>query len=272
VVHTPAYPPFFAGIASIERELVPAPLVQGGDGGFEIDLDVLEHRFRAGARTYLLNNPHNPTGFVLRRPELEAVAALCDRYGVTVLADEVHAPLVYPGATFVPFAAIDAESARRSVSLTSASKGWNLPGLKCALVVAHEQDTWKRVDRIHEETRLGRSIMGVAASIAAFTDGEPWLDDTIVYLDRGRQLLRSELADHLPAIGIAPADATYLAWLDCRVLDLGDDPAAAFLERGRVALYSGPKFGAEGRGFARFNFATSRPIIADAVARMAAAL
>jgi cystathionine beta-lyase len=272
VVHTPAYPPFFAGIAAIEREFVAAPLARRPDGRFEVDLDVLEDRFRAGARTYLLNNPHNPTGFVLRRAELDAVAALCDRYGVIVLADEVHAPLVYPGATFVPFAAIDAESAGRSVSLTSASKGWNLPGLKCALVVAHDEDTWKRVDRIHEETRLGRSIMGVAASIAAFTEGEAWLDDTLAYLDGCRRLTAEELAARVPGVAVTPAEATYLAWLDCRGLDLGDDPAAVFLERGRVALYSGPKFGAEGRGFARFNFATSRPIVTDAVARMGAAL
>jgi cystathionine beta-lyase len=272
VVHTPAYPPFFAGIAAIEREFVAAPLAQGGDGRFEIDLDVLEDRFRAGARTYLLNNPHNPTGFVLTRAELEAIAGLCDRYGVLVLADEVHAPLVYAGATFVPFAAIDAESARRSVSLTSASKGWNLPGLKCALVVAHDEDMWKRVNQVDEETRLGRSIMGVAASIAAFTEGEPWLDATVAYLDTCRRLLASELADRLPGIAVTPSDATYLAWLDCRDLDLGDDPARVLLDRGRVALYPGPKFGDEGRGFARFNFATSRPIIADAVGRMASAV
>jgi cysteine-S-conjugate beta-lyase len=272
VVHTPAYPPFFAGIATIERRLVPAPLVQGSGGRFEIDLDVLDRRFRDGARTYLLNNPHNPTGFVLARSELESIAELCDRHGVLVLADEVHAPIVYPGSTFVPFASIDAESARRSVSLTSASKGWNLPGLKCALVVAHDEDTWKRVDRITEETRLGRSIMGVAASIAAFADGEPWLDDTIAYLDTCRRLLVDELAARVPDIGVAVPDATYLAWLDCRRLDIGDDPAATMLERGRVALYSGPRFGDEGRGFARFNLATARPIIAEAVARMAAAI
>lgn len=268
-VHTPAYPPFFPGIDYVERRLVPAPLARGGGGRYELDLDALEARFRDGARVYLLNNPQNPTGRVLGRSELESVAALCDRYGVLVVADEIHAPLVYPGATFVPFAAIDAESARRSVSVTSASKGWNLPGLKCALVVAHEQEPWKRVDLIPDEIRLGRGIFGVAASIAAFTDGEPWLDDTVAYLETGRRLLADVLATHLPEVGYAIPEATYLAWLDCRGLALGDDPAAAFLAGGRVATYPGPLFGDDGRGFTRFNFATARPLIVEAVERMA---
>lgn len=271
VVHTPAYPPFFTGIASVERRFVAAPLARRGDGRVELDLEVLEDRFRDGARTYLLNNPHNPTGRVFARPELEALAELCDRYGVLVLADEIHAPLTYPESTFTPFAAIGAESSRRSLSFTSASKGWNLPGLKCALVVAHDEASWGVVEQIPFETQLGRSILGVSASIAAFTEGMPWLDDTLGYLDASRRLLADLLAERLPTVGCAIPEATYLAWLDCRALGLGDDPAAAFLERGRVAAYPGPKFGADGNGFVRFNFATARPIIADAVDRMAAA-
>ncbi len=272
VVNTPAYPPFFAGIAYAERRLVAAPLARDSDGRYQLDLDVLEARFREGAATYLLNNPHNPTGVLFTRDELEAVAELCDRYAVLVLADEIHAPLVFPGRSFVPFAAIDGDSARRSISLTSASKGWNLPGLKCAVAVAHDDASWKLLDRIPDEIRLGRSIMGVAASIAAFNEAEPWLDDTIAYLEETRRFLADRLAARLPGIRYAIPDATYLAWLDCRSLDLGDDPARAFLDEGRVALYPGPKFGDEGRGFARFNFATARPIVAEAVDRMATAV
>ena len=218
VVHTPSYPPFFSAIAYCERRLVDAPLARSDDGRYEIDLDVLAARFREGSTTYLLNNPHNPTGRLLDRRELEAVAELCDRYGVLVLADEVHAPLVYEPGRFVPFAAIDSESARRSVSFNAASKGWNLPGLKCALAIAHDGDTWKQIDRIPDEIRLGRSIMGVAASIAAFDDGEPWLDDTVGYLDETRRFLAGRLAARLPDVGFAVPEATYLAWLDCRAL------------------------------------------------------
>jgi cystathionine beta-lyase len=272
VVHTPAYPPFFEGIAYSERRVVEAPLAVGAGGRYELDLDLLEARFRDGARTYLLNNPHNPTGRLFGRGELEALAELCDRHGVLVLADEIHAPLVYGEARFVPFAAVDADSARRSISLTSASKGWNLAGLKAAVAVAHDDESWKLLDRIPDEIRLGRSIMGVAASIAAFDAGEPWLDDTLAYLDGTRRFLGERLAARLPGVGYALPEATYLAWLDCRALHIGDDPADLFLDAGRVALYPGPHFGHVGRGFARFNFATARPIVAEAVDRMAAAV
>ena len=155
------------------------------------------------------------------------------------------------------------------MSFNAASKGWNLPGLKCALAIAHQGDTWKQIDRIPDEIRLGRSIMGVAASIAAFDDGEPWLDDTIGYLDETRRFLAGRLASRLPDVGFAVPEATYLAWLDCRALGLGDDPARSFVDAGRVALYPGPLFGDVGLGFARFNFATARHIVAEAVDRMA---
>jgi cystathionine beta-lyase len=271
VVHTPAYPPFFAGIADVERRFVAAPLARDGSGRHEVDLDVLEARFRDGARLYLLNNPHNPTGRNLSRSELEAIAELCDRYDVRVLADEIHAPLVYPGATFVPFATVDARSARRSVSLTAASKGWNLPGLKCAVAVAHDEDTWRALASIPDEVQIGRSILGVAASIAAFDHGEPWLDDTVAYLDGSRALLGELLAKHLPDVGYTRPEATYLAWLDCRRLAGGAEPYDRFLAKGRVATYEGSRFGPEGTGFVRFNFATARPLITEAVERMAAA-
>jgi cystathionine beta-lyase len=138
--------------------------------------------------------------------------------------------------------------------------------------VAHDDISWKQLDRIPDETRFGRSIMGVAASIAAFDAGEPWLDDTISYLDQTRRYLGDRLAARLPGVGYTAPDATYLAWLDCRSLGLGDDPAAAFLDAGRVALYPGPRFGDDGRGFARLNFGTARSIVADAVDRMAGAV
>jgi cystathionine beta-lyase len=272
VVHTPAYPPFFAGIADVERRFVAAPLAWDDDGRYEVDLDVLEACFREGARVYLLNNPHNPTGRNLSRAELEAIAGLCDRYGVRVLADEIHAPLVYPGTTFVPFASLDAESARRSVSLTAASKGWNLPGLKCAVAVAHDDDTWRAVASIPDEIQIGRSIFGVAATVAAFDEGEPWLDDTVAYLDGTRALLGDLLAERLPEVGYWTPEATYLAWLDCRSLAEAAEPSDVFLAKGRVATYQGPRFGPEGAGFVRFNFATPRPLVSEAIERMAAAV
>jgi cysteine-S-conjugate beta-lyase len=270
VVNSPVYPPFFSTIRHAGRRVVEAPVQPtGSDGRYELDLEAVERAFAGdGATAYLLCNPHNPTGRVPDAAELGAVAEVADRHGATVISDEVHAPLTASGCRHVPFGSLDAPAARRSVSLVSASKGWNIPGLKCALVVAGP-DAWPTVAALPDEV-TEPSILGVAANEAAFRDGLSWLDDTLAYLDGNRRALADALAARVPAIRWHPPEATYLAWLDCRALGLGDDPSAAFLERGRVALVAGPDFGAPGAGFARLNFATSRSIVLEAVDRMAA--
>ncbi|WP_433184198.1 MalY/PatB family protein [Actinoallomurus sp. CA-150999] len=270
VVNTPGYPPFFYWLERIGRQVVHNPLVSGPDG-FRLDLDRLERDFAAGARAYLLCSPHNPTGRVFTREELLAVAALADRYDVRIVADEIHAPLTHPGARHIPFASLDAPAAARAIVVASASKAWNLPGLKAALVVPGPEAR-ADVATIHEEVSEAAGLFGVIASEAAFTHGRPWLADLIDALDANRRLLGDLLAAHLPDIGYHRPQATYLAWLDCRALGLGDDPTQAFLRDGRVALYPGPRFGEAGHGFARLNFATAPDRVTEAVHRMAAAL
>lgn len=273
VINPPVYPPFYSTIHYSGRRVVEVPLArEGASGRYAMDLDRLDEAFRAGARTWLLCSPHNPTGRVFSRAELAAAAAVADRYGVRVLADEIHAPLVLPGGQFVPWGTVEAESARESLTLVSASKGWNLAGLKCALLVANSEEACAILRLLPEEVSYGAGILGVAASEAAFRAGEAWLDDTLRYLDGLRSLLGQLLAERVPSVRWAPPEATYLAWLDLRALPLGDDPAAVLLERGRVALGRGPDFGAGGDGFARLTFATSRPILTEAVTRIAAAI
>jgi cysteine-S-conjugate beta-lyase len=275
VVNTPAYPPFFSMIGWTGRRMVEAPLARDGrTGRYELDLDALERAFRGGARTYLLCNPHNPTGRVFSRHELEAAAQLADHHGVMVLADEVHGPVVYPPARHVPFASLDSPAARRSMTFVSASKAWNLAGLKCALGVVSSAETWETVQAAPREIAFGASILGVAANEAAFREGLPWLENTLAYLDGNRDLLDELLRTHLPEVRWAPPEGTYLAWLDCTALGPGPDPAVPFLERGRVAVVPGPTFGGggpTGDGFVRLNFATPRPILTEAVRRMATA-
>jgi cystathionine beta-lyase len=266
VVNPPVYPPFFSTIREIGRAVVEAPLAAGAT--WELDFDALERAFAGGARTYLFCNPHNPTGRVFARPELEGVAALAERYGVTVVADEIHAPLVMPGVTFTPFATIGLP---RTVTVTGASKAWNLAGLKCAVVVPGAALVTELAP-LTQTLRYHAGHLGVLASIAAFEEGEPWLDELVVYLDDNRRFVGELLAARLPAVRYVLPEGGYLAWLDCRALDLGDDPATTFLERGRVALSPGPTFGNQGRGFARLNFGTTRAIVAEAVERIAAAL
>jgi cystathionine beta-lyase len=266
VVNPPVYPPFFATIADIGGVVVEAPLAAGAR--WELDLDALERAFSGGARTYLLCNPHNPTGRVFDRAELAGVAALAERYGVTVVADEIHGALAMPGVSFAPFATV---GLARTVTITGASKAWNLAGLKCAVVVA-EDALRPPLARLAETLRHHTGHLGVLASIAAFEQGEPWLDELLLYLDGNRRLLGELLVERLPHVRYVAPEGSYLAWLDCRALDLGDDPSALFLERGRVALSPGPSFGTPGRGFARLNFGTSRAILGEVVDRMAAAV
>jgi cysteine-S-conjugate beta-lyase len=267
IINPPVYPPFFHILEEVRREVIEVPLART-ETGWQLDLDGLEAAFRAGARVYLLCNPHNPIGRVWPAADLARVAELAERYGVLVLSDEIHAPLVMAGAVHTPFLVLDGAD---GIVLTSASKAWNLAGLKCALAVAGSPRTKALLDQLPAEVRYRASNLGVLAGVAAFREGGPWLDALLVHLDRTRKLLAERLAESLPEVGYTPPEASFLAWLDVSALGLGDDPAAVFLERGRVALVHGSDFGRQGAGFVRLNIGTSRALVSEAVRRMAAA-
>jgi cystathionine beta-lyase len=269
VVNPPVYAPFFMAIRETGRRILQVPLVRVEEGG-RLDLEGLERAFAAGARAYLLCHPHNPTGRTHERVELEAVAALAERYDVVVVSDEVHAPMTLPGATHTPFLALGGRAAAQGVCVTAASKAWNLPGLKTAVIVSGSDPMQTRLtERLPPHLGVHASIFGVLASTAAFEHGEEWLHALVRHLDRNRTLLGELLREHLPAVRWRPPEAGYLAWLDCTELGLGVDPSDAFLERGRVAVGAGVTFGEAGRGFARLNFGTSSALLEEAVRRMA---
>lgn len=282
IVNSPVYAPFYAFIAHDDRRIVEAPL--GRD--LRIDLDTLEETFRStreqrgqGKIAYLLSSPHNPTGTVHTGQELADVAELARRYGIRVVADEIHAPLVLPGADFTPYLGIP--GAEDAFSLMSATKGWNLAGIKAALAVAGPEAA-ADLRRLPEEVHHGASLLGVIAHTAAYRHGDQWLDALLAGLDANRALLGRLVAEHLPGIGYARPEGTYLAWLDCRSLGLAPEedptdlavvtdlagPARMFLEDARVALSAGHIFGTGGAGHVRLNFATSRSILTEAVTRM----
>ncbi|MEU6405078.1 aminotransferase class I/II-fold pyridoxal phosphate-dependent enzyme [Streptomyces sp. NPDC046985] len=270
VVSSPVYPPFFQFIEHMDRQVVEAPL--GAD--LRLDPDALEEAFgraaaRGGRAAYLLCSPQNPTGTVHTADELAALAALADRYGVRVVADEIHAPVLAADAEFTPYLSVP--GAENGLSLMSASKGWNLPGLKAAVAIAGPAAA-ADLARMPEEVGHGASHLGVIAHTAALREGGRWLDALLAGLDRNRLLLADLLAARLPAVAHRPGRATCLAWLDCRGLGLGDDPAQVFLDRGRVALNSGLPFGAGGAGHVRLNLGTSPDVITEAVRRMTAAV
>ena len=284
IVNPPVYPPFYAFVGHDSRQVMEAPL--GSD--LRLDLNTLESAFqraRAGAKNvaYLISNPHNPTGVVHRREELVGVAALARRYGVRVVSDEIHAPLVLAGARFTPYLSVP--GAEDAFALTSASKGWNLAGLKAALALAGP-DAAGDLARLPEEVSHGPSHLGVIAHTAALRGGEEWLDALLAGLESNRALLAELVAERLPGVRVHIPEGTYLAWLDCRALGISSPPASGprfvvsdlagpakmFLERARVALSSGHVFGSGGEGFVRLNFATSQAILTEAVGRMGTAV
>lgn len=251
ILTTPAYPPFFQVVDACRRPVVQVPLVDR-----VLDLSAIDAAFAAGARTLLLCNPHNPTGRVFTRTELADLAELVDRRGGRVVADEVHAPLVYPGHQHIPYATVSPAAAAHTVTLISASKAWNLPGLRCAQAIVTEADarTWADLPFLRT---WGLSPVGMAATVAAYRHGGDWLTEVVAYLDGNRRVL----AEPLAGVGYTPPEGTYLAWLDFRELGLEPDPAEHLLATARVALSSGPPFGAGGAGRARLNFATPRPLL-----------
>ena len=260
VINSPVYPPFFELPVEAGGVVVDVPL-RGG----VIDLAGLERAFAAGATAYLLCNPHNPIGLVHSRETLAAIAELAARYGVVVVSDEIHAPLTHSAATFTPYLGVSDAARSTGICVTSASKAFNLAGVKCAVMVADGGRPLELLRTMSEEVLWRTSLLGLHASVAAFTDGDDWLDGTISALERSSLLLSTLLAEQLPDATFRPPAAGYLAWLDFPV-SWGADPARLALDRG-VALSSGADFGAP--GFARLNFACSPEVLTEAVRRLA---
>jgi cystathionine beta-lyase len=273
ILPTPAYMPFLSTPQLSGRAVIEVPMAADG-GRYVFDLDALAAAFRAGGHLLVLCNPANPVGRVFDAGELAAVTELVDRYGGRVFADEVHAPLTYPGYPHLPYAATSAAAARHSLTAVSASKAWNLPGLRCAQVIISpdDQPAWQRVGTV---ASVLASTLGTVAAAAAYRSGESWLRVVLGYLDRNRQRLAELLASHLPQVRYRLPEGTYLAWLDCRELPLpGDRPdlGELFRRQAGVALVDGAECGEAGRGFVRLNIATPLPILERIVTRMAHAV
>jgi cystathionine beta-lyase len=268
ILPTPAYMPFLTVPPLHGREIIEVPMARDGER-YVLDLDGLDRAYRAGGHLLVLCNPANPVGRVLTAEELAGVAEVVDRHGGRVFADEVHAPLVYPGHQHVPYASTSPVAAGHAVTALSASKAWDLPGLKCGQVILTNPDDVKTWERVAAVGSPAPSVLGVAASIAAYRSGEPWLDELVGYLDRSRRALAELLAEHLPEVGYDPPEGTYLAWLDCRELGIDEGAPAEFFHReAGVAAVDGAECGEAGRGKLRLNFATPLPILRRAVTRM----
>ncbi|MCA0145565.1 MalY/PatB family protein [Blastococcus sp. LR1] len=271
VLPTPAYMPFRKVPGALGRELFEVPMIER-DGRPAYDLEGIAAALAGGGGLFVHVNPHNPLGRVFTAEEQLELADVVEAAGARVFSDEIHAPLVHPGAAHRPYASLSEVTARHTLTATSASKAWNVPGLKTAqLILSNAEDAalWEEVGHLYTH---GASTPGVLASTAAYDSGGPWLDDVLAYLDGNRRLLGELLADRLPAVRWTPPEGTYLAWLDFRALELPTSPGEFFLERAGVALVDGPECGAPGAGHARLNFATPRPLLTVLVERMADAV
>ncbi|MBI1377972.1 MAG: aminotransferase class I/II-fold pyridoxal phosphate-dependent enzyme [Frankiales bacterium] len=264
VVPAPVYPPLLEFTAAMGRRVVPVPL--GPDDRLDLDA-VAAALAEPDATALLLCSPHNPTGTVHTADELRGAAAVADAAGATVVVDEIHGLLVPEGTRFTPYLAV----AERGFVVTSASKAYNLAGLKAGLVVAGPASA-ALVEQIPLEARYGASYLGVLAHVAAWRHGDAWLDAVNAAIAANAEHLGRLLAEHLPQVGYRPPQATYLAWLDVSALGLGEDPAETLVERAGVALSSGLPFGPGGEQHVRLNLAASRATLATAVERIAAAL
>jgi len=256
-----------------QDELLLVGLCPHPSGGFfTLDLDRIEDAFRAGGNLLVFCNPYNPLGRVFTRSEMAQLTEVVERHTGRVFADEIHGPLVYPGTRHIPYASTSEAAASHTLTATSASKAWNLPGLKCAQVILTNEPDRLRWEQMGFYAPHGASNPGVAANIAAYRHGETWLDEIIAYLDESRRLLAGLLSRQLPLVRYRPPDGTYLAWLDCTAMDLPGSPGELVTDRAHVTVVDGPAFGDGGPGSFRLNFATPQPVLTEMIERIAAAL
>ena len=273
-IPTPTYPGFFEMLEEVPFEVVELPLAERADG-FALDLPAIAAAFASdpGIDAFLLCNPHNPHGLVHSAADLAELARLAAAHDVLVVSDEIHAPLTHRGARFTPFAPLAAEAGALAVVATSASKGWNLAGAKCSVVVAADARAEAVLAALPPEAVTRSSILGLHAGVAAFSaDGRAWLDRAIERIEANVALLEELAADRLPGVRVIRPAAGYLVWLDLRGAGLGPDPAGRILRDARVALNDGAHFGAGGAGHARLNLACAPDTIRRAVDRIAAIL
>lgn len=266
LLQLPSYPPFMRAIEDTGRRII-ANTMRDNGAHWVLDLpDVVDPR----TRMMIFCHPQNPTGRCFTRAELEEVAAFVIRNNLIVVSDEIHADIVYSGGQHIPLASLGAEIAARTITITSATKSFNIPALRCAVMHFGSGLTERFFARVPARLLGSPSVTGVDATVAAWDEGDGWFGEILPYLQANRDWLAGVLAAELPEVVFRVPEATYLAWLDCRRLELPCSAGTFFLEKARVGLNFGETFGADFAGFARLNFATPRPVLEEIVGRMVA--
>ncbi len=271
LVNSPVYQNFYTWIKELHCEMVDAPMVEierDGTRTHRLDFEAIERAYDSGVKVHLLCNPHNPLGIIFTHEELTTIADLAHQYEVLVISDEIHSPLLYESEAFVPFLSVSENAREVGVTVTSASKAWNLAGLKCAQLVSSSDRIESKLRLLPEAVHFRTSLFGAIAAVAAYEGGREWVDELTRELDRKQRLLNELLHERLPNTYLYRPYFGYLGWVDLRSSGLGDDPGKELLERAKVAFNSGHTYGPDGKGFIRLNFGTSDEIISEAVDRM----
>ncbi|MFW9082511.1 MalY/PatB family protein [Pseudomonas sp. P2757] len=266
VVQTPNYPPLRHAPGNWGMNKVELEFDAQADGTYATPLNALRESLTGGG-ALLLSNPHNPIGKVFDRAELQAVADICMAQDAWIISDEIHAELCYDGRVHVPTASLSPEIARRTITLMSASKAYNIAGLKTSFMIIQDAAVRERVN--HARCGMVDSVnpLGMEATRVAYSEGGPWLQALKQYLQANRDYLVDAVRSRLPGVTVNVPQGTYLAWLDCSALGL-DDPQKFFLEQARVGLSPGLDFGDHGQQFVRLNFGCPRALLEEGIARM----
>ena len=272
LISSPVYHNFYTWINETKLTLVDAPFERTGDEAtnpWVINWDSIEKAYASGIKVHLLCSPHNPLGFIYTKQDLLKIVALAKKHDVLVISDEIHAPLTFPGETFVPMLSLGADAESVAVCVTAASKGWNIAGLKCAILISQNSEMNSKLANLAPAMHYRASLLGGFATAVAFADSGVWLDTVIAQLDHNRHLIKKLLAEKLPTVRYHIPQNSYLAWIDVASLNLGTDPSVALVEKARVAFNSGHTFGKQCDQYVRLNFATSPEIITEAIDRIA---
>ena len=275
LISSPVYHNFYTWINETRLTLVDAPFERTGDEAtnpWVINWDSIEKAYASGIKVHLLCSPHNPLGFIYTKQDLLRIVALAKKHNVLIISDEIHAPLTFPGETFIPILSLGSDAESVSVSVTAASKGWNIAGLKCAIIISQNAEMNSKLSKLAPAMHYRASLLGGFATAVAFADSGVWLDTVIAQLDHNRHLIKKLLAEKLPTVRYHIPQNSYLAWLDVESLNLGVDPSVTLIEKGRVAFNPGHAFGKQCDQYVRLNFATSPEIITEAIDRIARAV
>ncbi len=268
MLNSPVYENIWRWISEVHATTVDTPLSED-NLSYKLDLAAIEKEYQNGVKVHILCNPHNPVGAVFSKNQLSELADLAKKYQVVILSDEIHAPLTYDAKTYTPFLNVSQTAKEVGITITSASKSFNLAGLKCAVIISDSTKLQERINLMPPAVTWRASLFGAVASTAAYAESVDWLDGLLITLDQNRKLVEKLIASKVPAIKYRIPDFGYLAWLDLSALGLGEDPAAAILEKGKLAVNGGVLYGPKHKNFVSLNFGTSPEIITEAFDRLA---